>query len=136
MAPSSSLRFLEILTLTLWGRLRTPCDQMNWLSLGSILTSSVFMSFATRFLMAVKALGAFFLNWVRWASLCTLMVVSMAVSVSPLLCSFFTITQLIIKIINIPFSLALISIQTIIMSSISPSPPAPSRNPRISSRSP
>ena len=87
--PSYSLLFLEILTLTLLGRFLIPWFQMNWFNLGSILTSVVFIILATHFLISVTALGAFFLNWTRWANLWMLMVVSMANSESPFLYSFF-----------------------------------------------
>lgn len=89
--PYSSLLFLEILTLTLLGKFLIPWFQMNWLSLGSILTSDVFIILATNVLIAVRALGAFFLNWVLWASLWMLIVWSIAHSESPFLYSFFPI---------------------------------------------
>ena len=60
--PSSSDLFLEILTLTLLGKFLIPWFQTNWLSLGSILTSVVFIILATRLLISERALGAFFLN--------------------------------------------------------------------------
>ena len=90
--PYSSFLFLEILTLTFLGRLRIPWDQTNWFSLGSILTSEVFIILLTSDLIYLRARGAFFLNCTRWASLCTLIVVSMAVSVSPFLSYFLPIT--------------------------------------------
>lgn len=102
--PSSSVLFLEILTLTLLGRVLTPWFQMNWLSLGSILTSWVFIILATRFLIEVRALGAFLLNWVLCANLWMLIVVSMAVSLRPFLYSFFPITT---KILNILIKISL-----------------------------
>mgnify|MGYP006878074086 CR=1 FL=1 len=89
--PSSSVLFLEILTLTLRGRFLTPWFQMNWLSLGSILTSFVFIIFSTSNLIWETALGALFLNVALWAILWMLMVVSMAVSLSPFLYSFLPI---------------------------------------------
>ena len=89
--PSSSVLFLEILTLTLLGKFLIPWFQMNWLSLGSILTSEVFIIFATNVLIAVIAFGAFFLNCVLWASLWMLIVWSIAHSERPFLYSFFPI---------------------------------------------
>lgn len=89
--PYSSLLFLDILTLTLLGKFLTPWFQMNWLSLGSILTSEVFIILATNVLIAVTAFGAFFLNWVLWASLWMLIVWSIAHSERPFLYSFFPI---------------------------------------------
>ena len=91
--PYSSFLFLEILTLTLLGKFLIPWDQMNWLSLGSILTSSVFIILVTRVLIYLRALGAFFLNCTLWANLWILIVVSIAVSESPFLSYFFPITN-------------------------------------------
>jgi hypothetical protein len=78
----SSFLFLVTLTLTLLGKFFIPLDQMNWLSLESILTSSVLINLATSFLISERALGAFFLNCILWVSLWMLMVVSMEFSVS------------------------------------------------------
>ena len=94
--PSSSVLFLEILTLTLLGRFLTPWFQINWLSFGSTLTSDVFIILATSDFNWERALGALCLNWVLWASLWILMVVSIAVSLSPFLYSFFPIATQII----------------------------------------
>jgi hypothetical protein len=69
---------------------------MNWLSLGSTLTSDVFIILATSNLICESARGALFLNVALWASLWMLRVVSIAVSLRPFLYSFFPIaTQLI-----------------------------------------
>ena len=78
---SLSFLFLVTLTLTFLGRFLTPEDQMNWLSLVSILTSSVLIILATSFLISEMALGALRLNWILWVSLWMLTVVSKAVSV-------------------------------------------------------
>lgn len=53
-----------------------PFDQTNSFSFESILTSGVFISFATSFRIYDRARGAFFLNWMLWVSLCRLTVVS------------------------------------------------------------
>jgi hypothetical protein len=89
--PSYSDLFLEILTLTLLGKFLIPWFHMNWLSLGSILTSGVFIILATRLLISEIALGAFFLNWVLCASLWMLIVWSIATSERPFLYYFFPI---------------------------------------------
>ena len=51
----------------------------------------MFIILCTSFLISAIARGALRLNWVRWASLWMLMVVSMATSEGPYLFSFFTI---------------------------------------------
>ena len=118
--PSSSVLFLEILTLTLLGKFLIPWFQINWLSLGSILTSYVFIILATIFLISDTALGAFFLNWILWAALWILIVVSIAHSVKPFLYSFFPIytTRKFIIIKKYLFNLTILRVYIIFIYSI------------------